>query len=274
MLQNRWLSASSSAISNRAQTPVVLSNITISSTGAPAVAPNIAQKDQFLASWHAFLSSRKALRQRIEQAETSVDKQKRLQREKQPPAKSAKVFHWAKDSSGNGYVREQVSKKWRQDILGQYSSNQSQYDSYFNEWDCCSELGSDDELEEEEESSEDTLFEDYDEMNVESPVTQTTPIGLDVHLDPDGDNEEGPPCYSQPEDAAYSPSIDGLEEEVLEEAHIYYGFILPISPHCLIHYNRQTAAEAHHEISWLLMDRILLCTFQPTTLSQSCYLHR
>ncbi|KJA14962.1 hypothetical protein HYPSUDRAFT_121599, partial [Hypholoma sublateritium FD-334 SS-4] len=101
------------------------------------------ESERFLASWHSFLSSRKPLQQRIEQTETSVDKQKRLARERQPPTKSAKVFHWIKVISGDGYVREQVPKKWREDTLGDYSSKQARYDPFFNEWDCCSELGSD-----------------------------------------------------------------------------------------------------------------------------------
>ncbi len=103
-------------------------------TEMQAVAPNISSKDRFLASWNYFLSSRKLLRQRIELAETSLDKQKRLARENQPPTKSAKVFHWTKDISSNGYVREQVSKRWRQHTLGEYSSKQARYDSYLNEW--------------------------------------------------------------------------------------------------------------------------------------------
>ncbi|KJA26032.1 hypothetical protein HYPSUDRAFT_107106, partial [Hypholoma sublateritium FD-334 SS-4] len=101
------------------------------------------QKDRFLSSWNIFLLSRKSLRQRIDQAETSLDKQKRLLRERRPPTKSAKVFYWTTDTTSDGYIRKQVSKKWREDTLGDYSTKQARYDSHFNEWDCSSQFGSD-----------------------------------------------------------------------------------------------------------------------------------
>ncbi len=171
------------------------------------------------------------MRQRIELAETSLDKQKRLARENQPPTKSAKVFHWTKDISSNGYVREQVSKRWRQHTLGEYSSKQARYDSYLNEWDCCSELGSDDEEDDhnnEESLEEDTPFEDYDQINAESLAPPQTIIGSDSHLDHIDDTEEMPPICHQPQDASFCPSVDGLEEEVLEVAHTFWGFIPPL----------------------------------------------
>ncbi|KJA23416.1 hypothetical protein HYPSUDRAFT_111787, partial [Hypholoma sublateritium FD-334 SS-4] len=101
--------------------------------------------DRFSASWNLFLLSRESLRQRIEHAETSLDKHKRLSREKRPPIKSAKVFYWVKDVTSDGYIRKQVSKKWHEDTLSDYSAKQIRYDSHFNEWDCSSEFGSDDE---------------------------------------------------------------------------------------------------------------------------------
>ncbi len=194
------------------------------------VAPsNISQKEKFLASWHVFLSSRKILCQRIQQTETSVEKEKRMARERQPPTKSAKVFHWSKDTLGS-YVRELVPKRWREDTLGEYCSKQVQYDSYFNEWDCCSELGSDDGMDDHgdnEGPEEESHFEDYDQLNVERLASQMTSTGLG---DPVDDNEDWLPFCYQPQDTAYCPSIDGLEEEVLEEAHMYFGYISPLPP--------------------------------------------
>ncbi len=221
------------------------------------MASNISPKDRFLASWNCFLSSRKLLRQRIESAETSVDKQKRLARENQPPTKSAKVFHWIKDISSNGYVREQVSKRWRQHTLGEYSSKQVRYDSYYNEWDCCSELGSDDEEDDhdnEESLEEDTPFEDYDQISAEQFAPQKTAIGSDSHLDHIDDTEETPPICHQPQDASFCPSVDGLEEEALEVAHHILGLYPPPSSSRSTNYNRSTTTEEHHEISWLLVD--------------------
>ncbi len=231
--------AISNTFSNTSQANVTETQVTVSNTSqanttaSQAISSTISQKDRFLASWDSFLSSRKLLRQRIEQAESSLDKQKRLARENQPPTKSAKVFHWVKDISSNGYVREQVSKRWRQHTLGEYSSKQARYDSYLNEWDCCSELGSDDEEDDhynEEGLEEDTPFEDYDQMNAESLAPQKTSIGSDIHLDHIDDTEEAPPICHQPQDASFCPSVDGLEEEVLEVAYTFFGFIPPLPP--------------------------------------------
>ncbi|KJA13949.1 hypothetical protein HYPSUDRAFT_150974, partial [Hypholoma sublateritium FD-334 SS-4] len=101
-------------------------------------------------SWKEFFASREALNKRLEITETASDKQKRLSREKKPPTQSAKVFRWVKDHTSERYIREQVSKKWRQDTLGDYSSNQIRYDSFSNEYDCSSQFGSDDESDGEE----------------------------------------------------------------------------------------------------------------------------
>ncbi len=214
-------------------------------TETQAVAPSISSKDRFLASWNCFLSSRQLLRQRIGLAETSVDKQKRMARENQPPTNSAKVFHWIKDISSNGYVREQVSKRWRQHTLGEYSSKQTRYDSYLNEWDCCSELGSDDEGDDhnsEDSLEEDTPFEDYDQINAEPLAPQKTSIGSDSHLD-HIDSEESPPICLLPQDASFCPSVDGLEEEVLEVAYTFWGFTPPLPPPTLPIINRSATTK-------------------------------
>ena len=54
----------------------------------------------------------------------------------------------------NVYVREQVSKKWREHTLGDYSTNQVRYNPFLNEYDCCSQFGLDDESDEDESDDE------------------------------------------------------------------------------------------------------------------------
>ena len=221
------VTASTTALQSKILDTNPLQDVANASATETASTSNISQKENFLASWHQFLSSRKLLRQNIEQTETSVDKEKRLARERRPPTKSARVFHWTKDALG-GYVRELVPKRWREDTLGEYCSKQVQYDSYLNEWDCCSELGSDDGLDElgdNEGPEEESHFEDYDQLSVEPSASQMTSTGFD---DPVDDNEDWLPFCYQPQDTAYCPSIDGLEEEVLEEAHMHFGYITPL----------------------------------------------
>ncbi len=130
-------------------------------------APTSTSMERFLASWNQFYTLRQASNRRMEQAETTLEKEKRVARERQPPTASAKVFCWVKDPESNGYIREQVSKKWRQDTLGGYSTKQARYDSFANEWDCSSEFGSDDESDSvtEDFETEEDFFIDYDRAN-------------------------------------------------------------------------------------------------------------
>ncbi|KJA13375.1 hypothetical protein HYPSUDRAFT_151668, partial [Hypholoma sublateritium FD-334 SS-4] len=108
-------------------------------------------QEHVLSIWQKFSEARKVLTQRMEQTETERQRQTRLDRARKPPTKSAKVFRWVKDDVTNIYIREQVSKKWREDTLGDYSAKQTRYDSFLNEYDCCSAFGSDDESDENDE---------------------------------------------------------------------------------------------------------------------------
>ncbi|KJA28283.1 hypothetical protein HYPSUDRAFT_197188 [Hypholoma sublateritium FD-334 SS-4] len=190
------------------------------------------QHDRFLASWNLFLLSRKSLRQRIEQAETPLEQHKRLSRERHPPTKSAKVFRWIKDVTGDGYIRTQVSKKWREDTLSDYSVKQAQYDSHFNEWDCSSELGSDDEsdglVDDDERPGEDIYFMDFDEVHLETLAPSIATAGPEENLGAFDDNEEWLPFCHQPRDTAFHPSLDALEEEIMETASTYFGYTSPL----------------------------------------------
>ncbi len=76
--------------------------------------------------------------------------------------------------------------------------------TYLNEWDCCSELGSDDEGDDdnnEDSLEEGTPFEDYDQISAEPLAPQNTSIGSHSHLDHIDDSEELPPiclCLKTP----------------------------------------------------------------------------
>ncbi len=204
---------------------------------APPGAPKHSSKELFFETWNQFHESRQASNQRLEQTETTLERQKRLAREQQPPTASAKVFRWVKDIDSDGYVREQVSKRWRQDTLGGYSTKQTQYDAFANEWDCSSEFGSDDEsqsaADEEFVDDHEENFVDYDRAEKEYSTIPliASPKPL-LNLE---DNEQWLPFASQPESLpgqapTSSSYVDLYEEEIIETAGRYFGYL----PHFLL----------------------------------------
>ena len=95
--------------------------------------------------WEAFFAAREAKSRVILANETSSECQTRLNRERKPPTTTAEVYMW--DWSTDGaieLVRTRVSKKEREDILGNHQKNQCKYDAVFNVWDVCDYFGPDD----------------------------------------------------------------------------------------------------------------------------------
>ncbi len=183
-------------------------------------------------SWKEFFTSREALNKRLETTETASEKQKRLSRERKPPTHSAKVFRWVKDPASDCYIREQVSKKWRQDTLGDYSSNQTRYDSFSNEWDCSSQFGSDDELSDGESGAEEDIFVDYDRVDDTHAGTPMIATGSCIDLGLIAHDQEwlqfSPTLQSM--DAQQVDAI--VEAELMEAANTYFGYTgpLPLPP--------------------------------------------
>ncbi|KJA21984.1 hypothetical protein HYPSUDRAFT_202479 [Hypholoma sublateritium FD-334 SS-4] len=183
--------------------------------------------NQGLPAWQIFLDQRKALTRRMEQTETEREREIRLARARKPPTKTAKVFCWFKDNDTNLYIREQVSKKWREDTLGDYSAKQIRYDSFLNEYDCCSEFGSDNESDEDEEDGDEGIFIDYDQTSKEG---SDLPVSLpESSLDPFFDEKDGlPSLFNSGKDFQFIPTLDGLEEEVINTAFLYFGYLSPL----------------------------------------------
>ncbi len=170
-------------------------------------------------AWKAFFALRAERNRRQLTQESPQDRERREARERQPPVKSAKVFHWIEKGPDN-YVREAISKKWREDTLADYSNKQKQYNSFDNEWDCCTAFGSDDECDSDSDDKSDTGFfvsgEEVSEAN--APYH---PIA--AHLTPNGDPHEHDSDWLQ------TPTINSnFGDEIIDVTQRFFGLVCPL----------------------------------------------
>jgi hypothetical protein len=92
-------------------------------------------------AWLVFFTRRRQQYEERLQKETPKQQQIRLERLRNPPKVSAKVFEWLVNDKGELF-REAVPKKMREDVLGNYPDRQIYYDPIENEYDCCEEYDS------------------------------------------------------------------------------------------------------------------------------------
>jgi hypothetical protein len=142
--------------------------------------------------WAAFLAERAARTKEIIACETPQDRQKRENRERIPPKHRTKVYVWEKDDkSKNGYCRNLVTQRNNEYTLSDYSDAQRVYNSVFNEWDCCEELG--EEKPDSDSDDGDDFFEDHNEnlvnnhhfaTSVAHATSTTSPLRIDSPMPP------------------------------------------------------------------------------------------
>ncbi|KAF8063149.1 hypothetical protein FPV67DRAFT_1672188 [Lyophyllum atratum] len=184
--------------------------------------------------------------------ETSAQRQTRLNRERQPPTTSAKVFIWeSSDSDPKVWVRVPVLRADREDTLEEYAGTQSRYDSFSNEWDCCYEFGPGADDEDEDNHRFLAGHEDFDDHELDDPSQQPAPPYIDlpcprvltpppqpaqnsdaqslhiprfhpIHLNTAAVQEGSTRSLSQ------SSKADALQQEMLEVLHLHYGFTPPL----------------------------------------------
>ncbi len=170
-------------------------------------------------SWQKFFDLQAERNRRQLERESVQDRERRLARERKPPIKSAKVFHWDKNNSRE-FIRESVSKKWREGTLAYYSTKQKRYNSFENEWDCCTDFGSDDDCDSDSDGDGDANF-----------IVDTTEID-DTHA-PYRPPNASPSRISDPHehDSEWLPEMpdegDPCEDEILQFVHTYLGYTLP-----------------------------------------------
>jgi hypothetical protein len=175
-------------------------------------------------SWQNFFRTRAERNARKLATETAGEQEKHLNRARNPPTRSAKVFEWlASDYDPNVLVRRPVVSSQRFDVLSSYTASQKLYDAFSNEWDCCKELSPDATLEDDMEDvvQYSTAHGDID------PETQDLPPPAIVHTPsaPSTSSTVAPPGSEEGEDEEYTiyPS------DPLEVLCKFYGFVPSLS---------------------------------------------
>jgi hypothetical protein len=115
-------------------------------------------------SWKTFFEKRRARNEHLKARETPSERCKRESRERNPPTKRTKVFMWKRTESGE-YRRQSFYQAENESYLSDYGKNQKVYDSFSNEWDCCSEFG---EMTEDDVDDAD-IDEDFEDFSAASP---------------------------------------------------------------------------------------------------------
>ncbi|PPQ66511.1 hypothetical protein CVT24_007060 [Panaeolus cyanescens] len=193
-------------------------------TSATSVADS---QESNIPKWKLWLQKKEERNRRLMSLETEDQRAARLQREQNPPTSSAKVFIWERDSAGQ-WNREIVGKKYRRDTLTDFTPAQKVYDSFANEWDCCTDLAPGEEvtpIEEENDDVEDV----YDPWTDEGsdPVIAETPSAAQKEDSVSQSNlsDHDQFCAIQADASPIlSGSLDAAEEYILRVLRQYYGY--------------------------------------------------
>ncbi|EDR13000.1 uncharacterized protein LACBIDRAFT_312122 [Laccaria bicolor S238N-H82] len=175
-------------------------------------------------TWREFFERRDENGPCLLSLETALECERHLNRERNPPIKSAKVFVWDRDPELPG--REVLASE-RIETLEEYGPEQKRYDSYWNEWDCCFEFGrfrtpSPDEMEDEHMDMAPSADQQASEYDIDFiPHEQRCPTPL---LDDLYEQTDVPPDIFQ--DGPQS-TIASLISEVQEILTLHYGMVLP-----------------------------------------------
>ena len=135
------------------QSPPILSALEV-------IARRRSVKDQLPGETHREYFRRRQKRHEAKmKTETARDKQVRLGRERTaagrqyPGRKGPAVYYWEPDTNGFR-VRTLQTRREAQRLWGEYSGAQKVFDSFANEWDCCTLFGADD-------SDSDSNYDEY-----------------------------------------------------------------------------------------------------------------
>lgn len=117
--------------------------------------------------WITFFREREDAHAQILKTEKPKSRQARENRMREPATASAKVFEWFRsEKEGVLYERLPVLGKARVETLDGYGEAQKRYDAFFNEWDCCTEWGEDDDTD---------LGDEYDDYPGKDSVDEDPP---------------------------------------------------------------------------------------------------
>ena len=178
-------------------------------------------------TWQEFFRRRALRNAEIEARETPVERQRRLQRTRQPGVTRAKHFEWELgDIPGDRRLfRRAVIRNRIEDVREEYSPNQRRYDPYRNEWDYCYEFGpSEDDGDDVDADGDADFVEDPPprfQDALKDPIRHPSPpptYEIDYHPPPS-------PVPEIHDTEAWEPPVFGLTQAL----HRRFGFVLPSS---------------------------------------------
>jgi hypothetical protein len=212
--------------------------------------------------WVEFFEKRQKDLQFLTRSEVPLNRQRRLDRERNPPTVNTKVYVWSRGSNGK-FERQIVVKRDNDETLSRYRTSQKVYNSLWNEWDCCYHFADSSAAEMEEADWSDSDEEDLDlpEAPYETMPAQTTsgtpssnppttPPSLPTVIHPDfpevpmaqptssppPTTPPAPPTVEQPAtrwvphfrapDRAHTYDVQTYP--ATENLHHFYGFVPPI----------------------------------------------
>ena len=184
-------------------------------------------------TWMSYFDRRRERIRALEMEESSMQKQRRLARErhsktgKAPGKKGATVFYWDKHESGFR-IRRQVPRGDVAELWEEYAPSQRRYDGFSDEWDICSEFDPD-AINPNDEDDEPYGTPDIQHASVDIPpgnVTMTPAAVLlahPEHLNASDWNDTNPD---------YNPEVSSnitdshSHDTIVDIAHYRYGLIL------------------------------------------------
>ena len=188
--------------------------------------------------WVAFFEKRQKDMEFLTRSETPLNRQRRLDRERNPPMVKTKVYVWSRGSDSK-FERQLAYQRENSNTLSCYRANQKVYNSFWDEWDCCYSFGEPSAAEMEEadwDSDEDDL--DLPEAPIvpsESMPAQTTSENPSSNPSPTSPPSlltvtDLPPTRWVPHfrapDRAHTYDVQSYP--ATEILHHFYGFVPPI----------------------------------------------
>lgn len=167
-----------------------------------------------------FFTARAKRQAEIIKVESSIDRQRRESREKNPGLQNATLYTWEKTRSSGGrelYMRVRVPKKSNEEVYSGYRPSQRCFNAFSNEWDLCHEFqfGTD---------------KGYDsDSDIDEPLNHLEDVSrIEVEHNDGFLQQTIPTCLSSPQDYTTDESAPSFTpREILNTAKLVYGFVSP-----------------------------------------------
>jgi len=193
--------------------------------------------------WVAFLQARERLRTQVIEHEDQLARQRRINREKQPPVVKTVVYVWELQAD-DSWKREKVDQRDHRKVLSMYKGKNSVYNGVLNEWDCGDfddEDSNDEDSESDDEDFGDLSFvDDSFRYDAQAPSCDIVPTSELSYI------EDALRCEAQVCDTDSTPFATtttlatghDFEFEPLSPLEIlnkFYGFVPPLPDHEVQH---------------------------------------